>query len=228
MPSLSSLPAQPVIAVATPSCSATRRLLRAAAKPYAALKADHMADHQRYFRRVVLDLGSAGAEVEALPTDARWRRIKQGESDPGLAAMFFQFGRYLLIGSSRPGTMPANLQGLWAWQMNPPWNADYHLNINLQMNYWPAEPTNLADCHLPLFDLMDGLVGAGRAYCADDVRRAGLGGASPDGRLGLHRAGRRPVGHLARGRGLAGAAPVGALCLQRRQGVSARRAPGRS
>jgi alpha-L-fucosidase 2 len=134
---------------------------RAAAKPYAVLKADHIADHQRYFRRVALDLGSAGADIEELPTDARLARIKQGENDPGLAAMFFQYGRYLLVSSSRPGTMPANLQGLWAWQMNPPWNADYHLNINLQMNYWPAESTNLADCHLPLFDLMDGLVEPG-------------------------------------------------------------------
>jgi alpha-L-fucosidase 2 len=87
-------------------------------------------------------------------------RVKQ-QPDPGLETLLFQFGRYLLIGSSRPGTMPANLQGLWAEGMKPPWNADYHLNINVQMNYWLAEPTNLAECHMPLFDLMDGLVKPG-------------------------------------------------------------------
>ena len=134
---------------------------KAAGRPYETLKTEHIADHRRYFRRVALDLGSAGADVEALPTNERLALVKNGQKDPGLAALFFQFGRYLLISSSRPGTMPANLQGLWAWQMDPPWNADYHLNINVQMNYWPAEPANLAECHLPLFDLMDGLVKPG-------------------------------------------------------------------
>lgn len=134
----------------------------AAAQSYETLKSQHVADHQRFFRRVELDLGCTGEQVANLPTDERLVRLKRGEPDPGLAAMHFQFGRYLLISSSRPGTMPANLQGLWAWQMNPPWNADYHLNINLQMNYWPAETTNLADCHTPLFDLMEGLVEPGQ------------------------------------------------------------------
>ena len=133
----------------------------AAERPYEVLKAEHAADHRALFRRVCLDLGSAGPEAERIPTDARLARIRRGKADPSLAALFFQYRRYLLIASSRPGDMPANLQGLWAWQMAPPWNADYHLNINLQMNYWPAETCNLAECHVPLFDLMDGLVEPG-------------------------------------------------------------------
>ena len=140
------------------ACNAT--VAAAAKQPYDKLKADHMADHRRYFRRVAIDLGPADAAVTALPTDQRLAKVKDAP-DPGLEALLFQFGRYLLISCSRPDTMPANLQGLWAWQMNPPWNSDYHLNINLQMNYWPAESTNLAECHLPLFDLMDGLVNPG-------------------------------------------------------------------
>ncbi|MEI6809718.1 MAG: glycoside hydrolase family 95-like protein, partial [bacterium] len=134
---------------------------KASGSSYEVLRAAHVKEYQGWFRRVALDIGSAGAEVDAMPTNERLGRIKQGQADPDLMAMFFQFGRYLLISCSRPGTMPANLQGLWAGGMNPPWNADYHLNINVQMNYWPAEPANLGECHLPLFDLMDGLVKPG-------------------------------------------------------------------
>jgi alpha-L-fucosidase 2 len=135
-----------------------RRLIAAARKSFEALKAEHIAAYRKLFGRVTLDLGSSGPEVEALPTDERLKRLKSGAQDLGLISTYFQFGRYLLIGSSRPGGLPANLQGIWAWQMDPPWNADFHTNINLQMNYWPAETTNLAECHLPLFDLMDNLV----------------------------------------------------------------------
>ena len=134
---------------------------KAAAKSFAALRSAHIADHQRLFRRVALDLGAPGAEVARMPTDERLKRLKQGESDPGLVATYFQYGRYLLIASSRPGTLPANLQGLWNDQLKAPWNSDYHLNINLQMNYWPAEVCNLAECHQPLFDLMDRLAQSG-------------------------------------------------------------------
>jgi alpha-L-fucosidase 2 len=136
-------------------------LTKAAGSSFDALKAASIADYQKLAGRVAIDLGSAGAELDALPTNERLGRIRQGQADPALVATYFQFGRYLLISSSRPGGLPANLQGLWAWQMNPPWNADFHTNINLQMNYWPAEITNLSECHLPLFDLMDGLVKPG-------------------------------------------------------------------
>jgi alpha-L-fucosidase 2 len=139
-------------------CATT--ISKAAGQNYDALKSEHIADYQRYFHRVSLDLGGNTAEVASLPTDERLALVKQ-QPDPGLEALLFNFGRYLLISSSRPGTMPANLQGLWADGMNPPWNADYHLNINVQMNYWMAESTNLGECHLPLFDLMDGLVKPG-------------------------------------------------------------------
>ena len=139
-------------------CAAT--IAKAAGRKYSELKSEHIADYQRYSRRVSLDLVGSGAEVTSLPTNERLALVKK-RPDPGLEALLFQFGRYLLISSSRPGTMPANLQGLWAEGMKPPWNGDYHLNINIQMNYWPAEPANLAECHLPLFDLMDGLVKPG-------------------------------------------------------------------
>ena len=140
-------------------CATT--LTKAAGTSYAELKSASVADYQKLANRVAIDLGSAGADIDALPTNERLQRIKQGQTDPGLVATYFQYGRYLLISSSRPGGLPANLQGIWAWQMNPPWNADFHTNINIQMNYWPAEITNLSECHLPLFDLMDGLVKPG-------------------------------------------------------------------
>lgn len=108
-----------------------------------------------------LELGDTPAEVAALPTDERLARVRQGGEDPGLTALYFQYGRYLLMGSSRPGTLPANLQGLWNEHLAAPWNSDYHTNINLQMNYWPAEVCNLAECHVPLFDYMDLLAAAG-------------------------------------------------------------------
>ncbi len=138
-------------------------LAAASKKPFKALREAHVADHQRLFRRVELNLQGAGDEAEAakLPTDQRLQRVKKGAADAGFVAQYFQFGRYLLMGSSRPGTMPANLQGIWNEHMNAPWNADYHTNINIQMNYWPAEPCNLAECHLPLFDWMESIVPSG-------------------------------------------------------------------
>ena len=146
-----------------PSEQVARDLAAAAAKPYAALRSAHVADHQKLYRRVSLRLGAAGPSAAAkLPTDERLEAIKRGASDPALDALYFQFGRYLLIASSRPGDLPANLQGLWNDSMSPPWDADYHLNINLQMNYWPAEVTNLAELHEPLFTFLDSLREPGR------------------------------------------------------------------
>lgn len=114
--------------------------------PYAELLAAHLADHQALFQRVDLDLGVTAAA--ALPTDERIRTY-QG-NDPQLITLLFQYGRYLLITSSRPGTQPANLQGIWNDMIRPPWSSNYTININTQMNYWPAESTNLAECHEPL------------------------------------------------------------------------------
>lgn len=141
-------------------CAAT--IARAESTRLESLRDAQVKDYQKYFNRVSLTLGNSGAGEASLPTDERLSALKKpGASDPGLVALYFQYGRYLLIGSSRPGSLPANLQGIWAWQMNPPWNADFHTNINVQMNYWPAETTNLAELHQPLFDLMDLLVAPG-------------------------------------------------------------------
>ncbi len=137
-----------------------REHIKAASRPYEELRARHIEEHRRLFRRMTLDLGR-NAEMEALPTDERLERVRKGGEDPGLVAQYFQFGRYLLMGSSRPGTLPANLQGVWNDTINAPWNSDYHTNINIQMNYWPVEVCNLSECHTPLFDYMDTLVEPG-------------------------------------------------------------------
>ena len=129
-------------------------------KGYKSVLSRHIKEHQRLFRRVDLQLPATAQEE--LPTDERIKQIGQGKSDPSLEALYFQFGRYLLISCSRPGDMPANLQGLWCQDIHAPWNADYHTNINLQMNYWAAEVGNLSECHLPLFDLMESLVPSGK------------------------------------------------------------------
>jgi alpha-L-fucosidase 2 len=120
----------------------------------------HVAEHRKLFGRVELDLG--GKDLSGTPTDERLTAMQAGGEDPQLIATYFQYGRYLLLSSSRPGTLPANLQGLWAQGLTPPWSADYHVNINIQMNYWPAEVTNLSECHLPLFDFVDMLRAPGR------------------------------------------------------------------
>ena len=134
----------------------------------AAVFADHLADHQRLFRRVSLNLEPdlllrPLANPDSLPTDQRLARLKNHglETDPALAALHFQYGRYLLIASSRPGDEPANLQGVWNEELNPPWESKYTININLEMNYWPAETANLSECAEPLFALIDDLVISG-------------------------------------------------------------------
>ncbi|NNE75590.1 MAG: glycoside hydrolase family 95 protein, partial [Pricia sp.] len=121
----------------------------------------HKKDYQKYYQRVRFDLG--GKALESQPTDRRLERLRSGEEDPGLAAQLFQYGRYLLISSSRSGTNPANLQGIWNEHIEAPWNADYHLNINLQMNYWPAEVANLSELHHPFFEFIDRVLERGKA-----------------------------------------------------------------
>jgi alpha-L-fucosidase 2 len=142
-----------------------KQLAAAAGKKYSELKKAHVAEHRRLFRRVALNLGETAAADK--PTDERLQAVKYGAEDPALFALYFQFGRYLLISSSRPGCMPANLQGLWNEHIEAPWNCDYHININIQMNYWPAEVCNLAECHEPFFDLIDNLRPRGRKTARD-------------------------------------------------------------
>jgi alpha-L-fucosidase 2 len=127
-------------------------------KSYEALRAAHTADYQRLFHRVSLDLGTSPAA--ALPTDQRIAAFAKG-NDPALVAMLFQYGRYLMIGSSRTGGQPANLQGLWNESNTPPWDSKYTDNINTEMNYWPVEETNLPECQLPLFDALKDLAVSG-------------------------------------------------------------------
>jgi len=129
-------------------------LLDALGSPaYEVLRERHLADHAPRMERVHLRLGSG--DVEELPTDVRLRRVKEGTIDPHLTELYFQYGRYLLLGSSRaPGVLPANLQGIWNEHVDAPWGSDYHVNINLQMNYWPAEATNLPETVEPLVDLV--------------------------------------------------------------------------
>ena len=121
----------------------------------------HVNDHRRLFNRVQISLGHNGREN--WPTDHRLQLLREGDEDPQLAALYFQFGRYLLIGASRyPGVLPANLQGIWNDHLQAPWNSDFHTNINLQMNYWPAEMCNLAETVLPLSNFFNQLMRPGR------------------------------------------------------------------
>ncbi len=132
---------------------------------YQEILAEHLADYTALFDRVSLKLPSG--ENNALPTNERLKKYGEGAVDPDLEALYFQYGRYLLISSSRPGSMPANLQGKWNHSNNPPWAADYHANINIQMIYWPAEVTNLAECHEPLIEFVDRLRVPGRKSAKD-------------------------------------------------------------
>lgn len=141
-------------------------------KSFRLLRKDHIAEHRRLFRRCSLDLG--GLEKTTQPTDKRLEAIIAGQTDPALIALYFQYGRYLLIGSSRVHTMPANLQGIWNEDMQAAWNADYHVNINIQMNYWPAEVTNLSECHGPFFDFMERLVPDGQQTAKEVYRCRGF------------------------------------------------------
>lgn len=122
---------------------------------FTSLLAAHIKDYQDLYDRLSLDLGPIRTDQ---PVDRRLQLVQEGNVDLGLEALLFQYGRYLLISCSRPGTNPANLQGLWNHHIAAPWNADYHLNINLQMNYWPAEVTNLSELHDPFFDFIDRLL----------------------------------------------------------------------
>jgi alpha-L-fucosidase 2 len=156
-----------------PAAEAIRTADAAAAKPFARLRADHVADYRRLFTRVTLSLppeagapppegGSDKAGDGDRPTDERLKAAAAGRLDPQLIPLYFQFGRYLLISSSRPGTLAANLQGIWNDSLSPPWESKYTININTEMNYWPAEATNLSELHEPLFDLIDRAKDAGR------------------------------------------------------------------
>lgn len=144
-----------------PELYGKRRLDESSRVPYTDLLARHIADYRELYGRVGLKLPESPGK-DALPTDDRLELFRQGAEDHGLIAIYFQFGRYLLISSSRPGSLPANLQGIWNNSFLPPWDSKFTININAQMNYWPAENCNLTECHEPLFDLIERMREHGR------------------------------------------------------------------
>jgi alpha-L-fucosidase 2 len=131
------------------------QLSSVAGRNYNGIKKNHINDYQSFFKRVDLDLGSGDGNY--FTTDARIAAMQNGYVDTDLLELYYQFGRYLLISSSRPGDLPANLQGIWADGLRPPWSADYHININIQMNYWPSEITNLGELQEPFIDFINAL-----------------------------------------------------------------------
>ena len=151
-----------------PAISSKEDMTGASAKTYETLISSHVADYGNYFDRVKLTLGSEDSPAAALPTLARLGAFARHGADNALAVLYFNFGRYLLISSSRPGGLPANLQGIWSEEVQTPWNGDWHLDVNVEMNYWPAEVCNLCDLHTPLFALIASLQEPGartaRAY----------------------------------------------------------------
>jgi alpha-L-fucosidase 2 len=138
-----------------PAVISGNQLENVSKRSYYDIRKDHIADYQKYFKRVSLDFGSGDGNY--FTTDARITAMQNGYVDTDLIELYYQFGRYLLISSSRPGDLPSNLQGIWADGLNPPWSADYHININIQMNYWPSEITNLSELQLPFADFIDAM-----------------------------------------------------------------------
>ena len=153
------------------SAAVDRNLTQAARRSYADLRRRHVEDHQRYFRRAAINFGVD--PNAAIPTDQRIAAIKSGGEDLHLLPIYFQFGRYMLISSSRPGTLTANLQGIWNESVDPPWGSKYTVNINAEMNYWFAESANLAELHLPLFDLLHATLKPGTVSAREMYRANG-------------------------------------------------------
>jgi alpha-L-fucosidase 2 len=151
------------------AAEAQRRLGLVRTKSFAGLRERQQADHQSVFRRVSFDLGAANLSV---PTDQR-RADFLSKPDPALVALYFQYGRYLLISSSRPGSQPANLQGIWNEKVIPPWGSNFTTNINVQMNYWPAETCNLSDCATPMFQFISDLSHTGAATATESYALPG-------------------------------------------------------
>jgi alpha-L-fucosidase 2 len=145
-----------------PEAEALRSSNKAAESGYERLRQRQADDVRALMERVAIRLGAERNELDSLPTDVRLQRVRGGADDPGLTALYYQFGRYLLVASSRPGSLPANLQGIWNDRILPPWDSKYTININTQMNYWPAENGNLAECHEPLFDMIERMREPGR------------------------------------------------------------------
>jgi alpha-L-fucosidase 2 len=149
------------------AAACARNLRSAAARSYAELRREHIADYRHYADSCDLRLLDSPDPLRDVATDKRMERLKNGGQDPGLIANYFQYGRYMLISSSRPGTLPANLQGIWNESLDPPWGSKYTDNINVEMNYWMADSANLGELHNQLFDLLDST----RSFGAETARK---------------------------------------------------------
>lgn len=145
-------------------------IAKAEKKTFESLYQAHRKEYAAYFDRASFQLTES---PDTLATDVLVAQAKAGEINPHLYELMFQYGRYLLISSSRPGTMPANLQGIWANKLQTPWNGDYHTDVNIEMNYWPAEVTNLSEMHLPMFDLIASLVAPGTKTAQTQYQKKG-------------------------------------------------------
>lgn len=145
--------------VKNPKEECKKQLKAAIEKGYEKIKADHIKDYQALYNRVSLDIGSSTSDI---PTDCRIKAVKEGKKDIGLSELMYNFGRYLMISSSRPGTQAMNLQGIWNDKFAPSWECNYTININTQCNYWAAEACDLSECHEPMFDLIKKMLPNGR------------------------------------------------------------------
>jgi alpha-L-fucosidase 2 len=146
---------------------------KAFGKAFSAIRQRHVSDYQKYFNRVNFQLKDTGSVTAALSSDERLKAFSKGAYDPSMETLFFQFGRYLLISCSRPGGVAANLQGLWNHHLRAPWSSNYTININTEMNYWPAEITNLSEMHEPLITLVKNLAVTGKATASEFYRAKG-------------------------------------------------------
>ena len=153
---------------------ATSTLTKAFTKTFAQIKQAHLLDYQQFFKRVSLDLGKTNAPN--LPTDERLRRYAKGEEDKNLEVLYFQYGRYLLISSSRTMGVPANLQGIWNPYIRPPWSSNYTTNINAEENYWLAENTNLSEMHAPMMGFIKNIASTGKITAKNFLRCKRLDG----------------------------------------------------
>jgi len=161
----------PDLSVAELTKRCHQQIQNAVTKSYTSLRTRHITDHQQLFRRTTLHLGTTSPQAAAQPTDVRLRNYTS--DDAALISLFFQYGRYLLIASSRPGSQPANLQGIWSEKPRPPWNCNWTTNINIQMNYWLAETCNLSECAGPLFDFIASLSKTGTQTAQETYRLPG-------------------------------------------------------
>jgi alpha-L-fucosidase 2 len=156
---------------ADPKITTLEQLNQAASQSYAALLKNHTDDYIALFGKVTLNL--TGNAPDTIPTDVRLKNQEKNPDDVRLQETYFQFGRYLMISSSREGSLPANLQGVWANKIQTPWNCDYHTDINVQMNYWPADVTNLSECYGPMTNLIESLVKPGEVTAAVQYKASG-------------------------------------------------------